>query len=99
MSKHAVPLAMICVLHLYCFTASESKWLVGMHIEELHLPSAVSIVDFQCVCDAAVCRYFTKEIAASYLPKRKLLCDALAAVGFKLSVPEGAYYIFTQCVV
>ena len=40
--------------------------------------------------------YFKTEIAASYLPKRKLLCDALAAVGFKLSVPEGAYYIFTQ---
>ena len=33
---------------------------------------------------------------ASYLPKRELLCEALRAVGFTLSVPEGAYYIFTQ---
>ena len=50
----------------------------------------------ECVGDFD--RYFSKQIAASYLPKRKLLCDALAAVGFKLSVPEGAYYIFTQYV-
>ena len=40
--------------------------------------------------------YFTEEIVASYLPKRELLCEALRAVGFTLSVPEGAYYIFTQ---
>jgi hypothetical protein len=54
------------------------------------------IPDLQRKRGFARTRYFTKEIAASYLPKRKLLCDALAAVGFKLSVPEGAYYIFTQ---
>ena len=42
--------------------------------------------------------YFTEEIVASYLPKRELLCEALRAVGFTLSVPEGAYYIFTQVI-
>ena len=58
-------------------------------------------LEFQMLheCGRDFDRYFTKQIAASYLPKRKLLCDALAAVGFKLSVPEGAYYIFTQYVV
>lgn len=30
------------------------------------------------------------------MKKRALLCDALTSVGFVVSVPEGAYYVFTR---
>eukprot|EP01047_Picozoa_sp_COSAG01_P010224 COSAG01_NODE_430_length_17153_cov_24.866717_9_plen_135_part_00 len=34
--------------------------------------------------------------ALRYLPKRQLLCQALRSVGFVVSVPQGAYYIFSK---
>ena len=41
-------------------------------------------------------RAFFDDIAAGYLSKRDLLLDGLREVGFTVSPPEGAYYLFAD---
>ncbi len=39
--------------------------------------------------------YFT-EMLAAYTTKRKMLCEALEAIGFEMSWPQGSYYILAN---
>ena len=90
-------------------TASATGWRIGWIISPPHITYKIRAVHDSIVIQAPTplqkgverflrlpTEYFTEHIASTYVPKRALLCEALAAVGFKLSVPEGAYYVFTQ---
>ena len=89
-------------------TYSVTGWRVGYALADEHLTARIrKIHDFltvgapaplQQACAAALrlpVSYY-RELAEEYDRKRKILFNGLQKAGFACSLPEGAYYIFTD---
>jgi aminotransferase len=86
-------------------TYAVTGWRVGWAIAPAPMTAAIRKVhDFVTVGAAAPLQAagvaamamppsYYAGIAADYLQRRDLLCSALAAAGFGLRVPDGAYYV------
>jgi aminotransferase len=89
-------------------TGSATGWRVGWVIAPPELTSRIRGVHDTLVIQAptplqkAAIRLlaqppaFYDRLRATYQQKRALLSDALTRVGFRLSPPEGAYYLFAD---
>jgi aminotransferase len=54
------------------------------------LQEAVGVALEQCDAD------FYRTLAGQYRNRREILCQALSAAGFKITPPEGAYYVLAD---
>ena len=89
-------------------TYSVTGWRVGYALADTVLTSRIrKIHDFltvgapaplQQACAEALSlpESYYRELAAGYERKRRILFDGLRKAGFACSLPEGAYYIFTD---
>lgn len=90
-------------------TASATGWRVGWVLSPPHITPKIRAVHDSLVIQAPTPlqkgverllslpdTYFKEKLPQGYMKKRDKLCGALKAVGFQVSVPQGAYYIFTQ---
>ncbi|HVM26135.1 MAG TPA: aminotransferase class I/II-fold pyridoxal phosphate-dependent enzyme [Mycobacteriales bacterium] len=89
-------------------TYAVTGWRVGWAIAPPRVTSAIRKVhDFLTVGAAAPLQAagaaamqlpdaYYASMAAQYRERRDVLCDALAAAGFRFTVPDGAYYVLCE---
>ena len=89
-------------------TYSVTGWRVGYALADRHLTARIrKIHDFltvgapaplqhACVAALRLPASYYRELAEEYDRKRKILFCGLKKAGFACSLPEGAYYIFTD---
>eukprot|EP01052_Picozoa_sp_SAG31_P006364 SAG31_NODE_292_length_18283_cov_10.859859_7_plen_281_part_00 len=102
-------LASTVVIQSISKTASATGWRVGWILSDPAITPKIRAVHDSLVIQAPTPlqkgaerllklpeTFFREELPATYQKKRDLLCAALTKVGFVVSVPQGAYYIFTK---